>query len=220
MPQSKDSRIQILVFPDTRGKLSDDPRVQNQVVDEAQITWDRRQGLLSNWRICNYRRPDQTHIHPSQEKCRAWARGSSAKTECCCRKDADVCSILWRKQRAELITAGREERPAEWQRRQRQPRRQKHVSWGLEGAGEQRLHIYKAEREGDDFFFSSKAECHMLSVLTLELQHHITQVCLDVELIVRRQDQTETRRNRGYTRKLDWIFSWWIPGQSWLVVSF
>lgn len=49
-------------------------------------------------------------------------------------------------------------------------------------------------------------ECHMFSVLTLELQHHITQVRLDVELIVRRQHQTETRRNRGYTRRLDWIF--------------
>lgn len=107
--QSSHSRIQILVLPNTRGELSDDPRVQNQVVDEAQVTLDTKQGWLSNLSSCDCRTPVITHIHPSQEKCRAWVRGSSAKTECCCQKDADVCSILWRN-RAELITADRKRR--------------------------------------------------------------------------------------------------------------
>lgn len=42
--QSSHSRIQILVLPSTRSELSDDPRVQNQVVDEAQVTLDTKQG--------------------------------------------------------------------------------------------------------------------------------------------------------------------------------
>lgn len=78
------------------------------------------------------------------------------------------------------------------------------MSRGLEGAGEQRLHIYKAETEIEVSFLSPPTLSSLLnfvvmeqretpSVLTLELQHHITQVRLDVELIVRRQHQTETR---------------------------
>lgn len=69
------------------------------------------------------------------------------------------------------------------------------MSCRFKGAGQQRLHICNTERESD-FFLSwhslvlhlCETECEMLSlaVLTLELQHHITQVCLDVEFIVRR----------------------------------
>ena len=32
------SRIQIFVLPNTRGQLPDNPRIQNQVVDEALVT--------------------------------------------------------------------------------------------------------------------------------------------------------------------------------------
>lgn len=68
----------------------------------------------------------------------------------------------------------------------------------------------KAETEGDaslSHLVSAALGLHgteyqIFAVLTLELQHHITQVCLDVELVVRRQHQTKAACERGDMRKV------------------
>lgn len=43
-----DLRIQVLVLPNTRGQLPNDPRIQNQVVDEALVTCDAKQLYISS----------------------------------------------------------------------------------------------------------------------------------------------------------------------------
>lgn len=54
-----DSRIQVLVLPNTRGQLPDNPGIQNQVMDEALVTWEKNKCIISlvslqQWQILKH----------------------------------------------------------------------------------------------------------------------------------------------------------------------
>lgn len=194
------SRIQVLVLPNPRGQLPDNPGIQNQVVDEALVTWGTKQvcyltcasaAEADTISCCSH-----THTRQILGKYQAWGRESSARTACCCQKDADVCSILCRN-RTELILANTEtviKRETKGDEGGHLGARNTCPADSKELGSKDCISVIQIQKV---IFFLSwhpfvlhlyETECERLSraVLTLELQHHITQVCLDVEFIVRR----------------------------------
>lgn len=192
--QQVSSRIQVFVLPNPRGQLPDNPRIQNQVVDEALVTWGTKQvcyltcvsaAEADTMSCCSH-----THTRQILGKYQAWGRGSSARTACCCQKDADVCSILCRN-RPELILANTESVT----KRKRKERRGGHLgarnTWPADSkelGSKDCISVIQIQKVIFFVLHLHETECERLSlaVLTLELHHHITQVCLDVEFIVRR----------------------------------